>query len=98
MSPDGPFIVDRHPEHPQVAFFTGCSGHAFKFAPVLGELIASIALGETHRLAHKFRWRPQLTQTRRAGGEATAGTGTPQPPRGTTTEQQTDHVEKEDQQ
>jgi sarcosine oxidase len=41
VSPDGAFIVDRHPEHPQVSFFTGCSGHAFKFAPALGELLAT---------------------------------------------------------
>jgi sarcosine oxidase len=41
VSPDGAFIVDRHPEHPQVSFFTGCSGHAFKFAPALGELLAA---------------------------------------------------------
>ena len=43
MSPDGAFIVDRHPEHPQVVFFTGCSGHAFKFAPALGEALAGLS-------------------------------------------------------
>ncbi len=44
MSPDGHFIVDRHPRHPQVAFFTGCSGHAFKFAPAMGEVLAELVL------------------------------------------------------
>ena len=31
MSPDEHFIVDRHPQHPQVAFAVGLSGHGFKF-------------------------------------------------------------------
>ena len=35
-SPDQHFIVDQHPQHPQVAFVAGLSGHGFKFAPVLG--------------------------------------------------------------
>ena len=39
---------------------TGGSGHAFKFAPVLGALIADLALGVPHPLADRFRWRPEL--------------------------------------
>jgi sarcosine oxidase len=49
MSPDGHFIVDRHPDHPQVAFVAGLSGHGFKFACVLGEILAQLTLdGQTH--------------------------------------------------
>jgi sarcosine oxidase len=44
ISPDGHFVVDRHPLHAQVALFTGCSGHAFKFAPALGEVLAQLTL------------------------------------------------------
>lgn len=44
MTPDGRFVLDRHPALPQVAFFAGCSGHAFKFAPVVGEVLADLAL------------------------------------------------------
>jgi sarcosine oxidase len=44
MSPDEHFVVDVHPEHPQVAFAAGLSGHGFKFAPVLGEALADLAL------------------------------------------------------
>jgi glycine/D-amino acid oxidase-like deaminating enzyme len=44
MSPDEQFIVDRHPLHPQVVFAAGLSGHGFKFAPVLGEILADLAL------------------------------------------------------
>jgi sarcosine oxidase len=44
MSPDGHFVVDRHPHHPQVAFVAGLSGHGFKFVCVLGEILAELAL------------------------------------------------------
>ncbi|HEX4143304.1 MAG TPA: N-methyl-L-tryptophan oxidase [Pirellulales bacterium] len=44
MTPDGHFVVDRHPEHPQVAFAAGLSGHGFKFVPVLGQILADLAL------------------------------------------------------
>ena len=44
MSPDSHFVVDRHPQHPQVAFVAGLSGHGFKFASVLGETLADLAL------------------------------------------------------
>jgi sarcosine oxidase len=44
MSPDENFIVDRHPRHPQVCFAAGLSGHGFKFAPVLGEALADLAI------------------------------------------------------
>ena len=57
---DGNFWIARHPARPRLVVATGGSGHAFKFAPALGELIARIALGEPHPLAHKFRWRPEL--------------------------------------
>jgi len=48
MTPDGHFIVDAHPEYPQVILAAGLSGHGFKFAPVLGEALADLALrGQT---------------------------------------------------
>ena len=57
---DGHFWIARHPRRDNLVVATGGSGHAFKFAPVLGALIADIALGEPHPLAHKFRWRLEL--------------------------------------
>lgn len=42
-TPDGHFIIDRHPMHPRVVVASPCSGHGFKFAPALGELIADLA-------------------------------------------------------
>jgi glycine/D-amino acid oxidase-like deaminating enzyme len=48
MSPDGDFIVDRHPEHPNITFAAGLSGHGFKFTPVLGQALAELVLeGQT---------------------------------------------------
>lgn len=48
MTPDSHFIVDRHPEHRNVYFGAGFSGHGFKFTSVLGEALADLAInGET---------------------------------------------------
>jgi len=55
---DADFWIARHPGRPSLTIATGGSGHAFKFAPVLGPLIADTVLGIAHPLAHKFRWRP----------------------------------------
>jgi glycine/D-amino acid oxidase-like deaminating enzyme len=65
---DGDFWIARHPTRPNITVSTGGSGHAFKFAPVLGELIADIHLGEPHPLAHRFGWRPERSQAH--GAEA----------------------------
>jgi sarcosine oxidase len=43
MSPDSHFVVDRHPQHPQVVFGAGFSGHGFKFTSVIGEALADLA-------------------------------------------------------
>ncbi len=45
LSPDRNFVVDQHPEHPHVAFAAGLSGHGFKFANVLGEVLTELSLG-----------------------------------------------------
>lgn len=44
MSPDEHFIVDRLPSDPRIAFVAGLSGHGFKFTPLLGEVLADLAL------------------------------------------------------
>jgi sarcosine oxidase len=46
-SPDGHFVIDRHPRHDAVILASPCSGHGFKFAPVLGEALAALALDAT---------------------------------------------------
>jgi sarcosine oxidase len=49
-TPDLDFIVDAHPDFPNVVFASACSGHGFKFAPVIGETLADLAIdGRTDR-------------------------------------------------
>jgi sarcosine oxidase len=43
VTPDQHFVIDRHPEFPQVALAAGFSGHGFKFASVVGEILADLA-------------------------------------------------------
>jgi sarcosine oxidase len=44
-TPDGHFILDRHPDHANVFLASCCSGHGFKFASVIGEVLADLACG-----------------------------------------------------
>jgi sarcosine oxidase len=41
-TPDGHFIIDRHPDHANVAVAAGFSGHGFKFATAVGELLVEL--------------------------------------------------------
>ncbi|MDW8060697.1 MAG: N-methyl-L-tryptophan oxidase [Thermomicrobium sp.] len=43
MTPDHHFLIDRHPATDQVVLCSACSGHGFKFAPAIGELLADLA-------------------------------------------------------
>ncbi len=54
MSPDQHFIVDRHPEHPHIAFAAGLSGHGFKFAPILGQALSELVLDGGTQLPIEF--------------------------------------------
>ena len=62
-SPDEHFIVDRHPQHANVVFAAGLSGHGFKFTCVLGEVLADLAIGGITTLPIEFlrcdRFGPQ---------------------------------------
>jgi sarcosine oxidase len=42
-SPDRHFILDLHPDHPEVAIAAGFSGHGYKFCSVVGEIMADLA-------------------------------------------------------
>ncbi len=44
LTPDKHFVLDVHPECPAVVLGAGFSGHGFKFAPVVGEILADLAL------------------------------------------------------
>ena len=56
MTPDETFIIDRLPDAPQVVIASPCSGHGFKFAPVVGEIVADlITMGTTPHDIAAFR-------------------------------------------
>jgi len=49
VSPDHHFVIDVHPAHPQVSVACGFSGHGFKFASAVGEVLADLADSGTTR-------------------------------------------------
>ncbi|MEK7277247.1 MAG: hypothetical protein AAB427_07855 [Chloroflexota bacterium] len=57
---DGHFWIAPDPAREGVVVATGGSGHGYKFAPVLGGLIADAVEGQRNPYSHKFRWRPEV--------------------------------------
>ena len=57
---DGNFWIAPDPERAGLIIAAGDCGHGFKFAPVLGEIIADAAEGKSNPLLGKFRWRPEV--------------------------------------
>jgi sarcosine oxidase len=49
VTPDGDFVVDRLPGAASIVVASPCSGHGFKFAPVIGEILADLATGRSTR-------------------------------------------------
>jgi sarcosine oxidase len=47
VAPDGDFIIDRLPGAPSIVVASPCSGHGFKFAPAIGEILADLATGRS---------------------------------------------------
>jgi sarcosine oxidase len=43
-TPDQHFLIDRHPGYAQVILASPCSGHGFKFAPAIGEVLADLLM------------------------------------------------------
>jgi len=61
-TPDETFVIDRHPAAPGVAYASACSGHGFKFAPVIGEILADlVTTGSTTWPIDRFQ-ASRLTQ------------------------------------
>jgi sarcosine oxidase len=56
MTPDETFIIDRLPGSPHIVIASPCSGHGFKFSPVVGEIAADLATtGMTRHDVAPFR-------------------------------------------
>jgi sarcosine oxidase len=55
-TPDFHFVIDVHPAVSGVAYASACSGHGFKFAPIVGEILADLATtGSTTYSIDQFR-------------------------------------------
>ncbi|HEU5246234.1 MAG TPA: FAD-dependent oxidoreductase, partial [Candidatus Udaeobacter sp.] len=57
---DGHFWIAPDPEREGLVIAAGDCGHGFKFAPVLGEIIADAVDGKSNPILEKFRWRPEV--------------------------------------
>eukprot|EP00002_Diphylleia_rotans_P029097 TRINITY_DN5900_c0_g1_i1.p1 TRINITY_DN5900_c0_g1~~TRINITY_DN5900_c0_g1_i1.p1 ORF type:complete len:364 (-),score=54.10 TRINITY_DN5900_c0_g1_i1:158-1249(-) len=54
---DGDFLIDNHPKIANLVVATGDSGHGFKFAPVIGRIIADVAEKKPNEYSSRFAWR-----------------------------------------
>jgi sarcosine oxidase len=54
LTPDEHFVIDHHPDHANLILCGGFSGHGFKFAPVVGEIGAELALDGGSRHGIEF--------------------------------------------
>jgi sarcosine oxidase len=58
ITPDEHFVIAVHPDHPQIVLASPCSGHGFKFVPVVGEILADLAIdGRTRHDIRLFAFR-----------------------------------------
>jgi len=53
-TPDGHFVIDFSPTDPRVVVVSACSGHGFKFAPIVGDIAADLVCdgGTTRDFSH----------------------------------------------
>jgi glycine/D-amino acid oxidase-like deaminating enzyme len=58
---DGNFWIARDPKREGLVIAAGDCGHGFKFAPVLGEIIADAVEEKSNPILEKFRWRPEVS-------------------------------------
>jgi len=49
-TPDAHFLIDCHPLHSNVILASPCSGHGFKFASSVGEVLSKMALDQPQKL------------------------------------------------
>jgi sarcosine oxidase len=54
LTSDEHFVIDHHPDHANLILCGGFSGHGFKFAPVVGEIGAELALDGESRHGIEF--------------------------------------------
>lgn len=68
---DGAFWIDHDPAHPGLIVAAGDSGHAFKFTPVMGGIIADVVERKPNPWAQRYIWR-EKTAASSDGARASA--------------------------
>ncbi len=63
---DGDFWIDHDPDRSGLVVAAGDSGHGFKFAPVLGALIADVIERRPNAWSARFRWRTRERDAKEA--------------------------------
>jgi sarcosine oxidase / L-pipecolate oxidase len=63
---DGDFWIDEDPSRPDLFVAAGDSGHGFKFAPVLGPLIADVVERKPNPWRNRFKWRARVRDGKEA--------------------------------
>mgnify|MGYP000474668502 CR=1 FL=1 len=56
LTPDKDFVIDQHPNYPQVVIGAGFSGHGFKFTTLMGKMLSDLAIeGQTPHNTSLFK-------------------------------------------
>jgi sarcosine oxidase len=57
-TPDNHFVIDFAPDDERVVMISACSGHGFKFGPIIGDIAADLVIdGKTRRDISHFSAR-----------------------------------------
>jgi monomeric sarcosine oxidase len=74
MTENSDFVLDRDPDHPEVVYGYGFSGHGFKFAPLIGTLLCELVLDKKLSLGlETFSADPSRRRAPTAGGHLGQG-------------------------
>lgn len=72
---DGDFLIDYVPGVKGLFIASGGSGHGFKFAPILGTIIADAVENKPNKYKARFAWRAVTTGRKEASRNLTHRTG-----------------------
>jgi len=73
LTPDHHFVIDRDPHDARVVIAGGFSGHGFKFASVIGEIVADLAFNDGTRHPIDFLGLDRFSPARETAGRPYPG-------------------------
>jgi len=63
QTPDSGFVIDKHPDHPNIIIASPCSGHGFKHSAAIGEVLAQLVVdGKSKMDISKFSFKRFIQQ------------------------------------